>query len=106
VHPSDVLEASIPGPVVLLIDCPTASHTQALLQSPQLQRFCISHRQKPTSDNNGDDNMKGDNNGSDYKEVTVAVHVSPEAVVEEEQYRRWMGMLGPNTTHVLAGHGR
>ncbi|CAI5481477.1 unnamed protein product [Closterium sp. Yama58-4] len=102
VHPSDVLEASIPGPVVLLIDCPTASHTQALLQSPQLQRFCISHRQKSKSDNN----EKSDSNGSDYKEVTVAVHVSPEAVVEEEQYRRWMGKLGPNITHVLAGHGR
>ncbi|CAI5935392.1 unnamed protein product [Closterium sp. NIES-65] len=107
VHPCDVLEASVPGPVVLLIDCPTASHTQALLQSPQLQRFFISNRQKPKSDNNGGDNIiKGDNNGSDYKEVTVAVHVSPEAVVEEEQYRRWMGMLGVNTTHMLAGHGR
>ncbi|GJP61999.1 hypothetical protein CLOP_g19109 [Closterium sp. NIES-67] len=105
VHPSDVLGASIPGPVVLLIDCPTASHTQALLQSPQLQRFCSS-RHNRESGSGGGGNTEGDNNEGGTKEVTVAVHVSPEAVVEADEYRRWMGMLGPNTTHVLAGHGR
>ncbi|KAL0341995.1 UNVERIFIED_CONTAM: tRNAse Z TRZ4, mitochondrial [Sesamum calycinum] len=30
VHPSDVLGPSVPGPIVLLVDCPTSSHLQDL----------------------------------------------------------------------------
>ncbi|KAF3637246.1 hypothetical protein FXO38_23802 [Capsicum annuum] len=36
VHPCDVMEPSIPGPIVLLVDCPTLSHLEELLSLQSL----------------------------------------------------------------------
>ncbi|PHT32231.1 hypothetical protein CQW23_28568 [Capsicum baccatum] len=36
VHPCDVMEPSVPGPIVLLVDCPTLSHLEELLSLQSL----------------------------------------------------------------------
>ncbi|XP_030969986.1 tRNAse Z TRZ4, mitochondrial-like isoform X2 [Quercus lobata] len=41
VHPSDVMGPSVPGPIVLLVDCPTESHLQELLCVQSLSSYYV-----------------------------------------------------------------
>lgn len=84
VHPSDVMGPSVPGPVVLLVDCPTESHAEELLSIPSLNRYYST-----------DD---GDN-----KFVNCIIHLSPASVTNSPSYQSWMKRFH-SAQHILAGH--
>ncbi|CAH2053559.1 unnamed protein product [Thlaspi arvense] len=82
VHPSDVMGPSVPGPVVLLVDCPTESHAEELLSIPSLKRFYSTDRDKL---------------------VNCIIHLSPASVTNSPTYQSWMKRF-LSAQHILAGH--
>ncbi|KAM7475988.1 hypothetical protein LguiB_023231 [Lonicera macranthoides] len=88
VHPSDVLGPSTPGPIAILIDCPTSSHLQELLLVKSLRSYY----------EDMSDNQEG---GS--KTVNCVIHLSPASLVNTGDYRKWMSRFG-GAQHIMAGH--
>ncbi|XP_050382334.1 tRNAse Z TRZ4, mitochondrial isoform X2 [Argentina anserina] len=89
VHPSDVMGPSVPGPIVLLVDCPTESHLQELLSVQCLSSYYADFSGPP-------DNAKV---------VTCVIHLSPSSLTSNSNYQRWMKRFG-SAQHIMAGHER
>ncbi|KAM0836185.1 hypothetical protein ACQ4PT_062469 [Festuca glaucescens] len=87
VHPSDVLGPSIPGPIVLLVDCPTQYHMCELFLLQSLSRFCE------------DSSCQTEN----AKKVNCIIHLGPSSVTNTVEYQNWMKSFGI-TQHIMAGH--
>ncbi|KAJ7558868.1 hypothetical protein O6H91_04G059400 [Diphasiastrum complanatum] len=87
VHPSDVMDPSSPGPIFVLVDCPTIEHIPSLLSAPYLRRFYgISEVEEM------------------QKLVTCMIHIGPKSVTQDARYLQWMhNFVG--TQHIMAGHG-
>jgi len=50
---------------------------------------------------------RGEGGGGDSgSKVTCVLHLTPQWVVETEEYLSWMASLGPSTHHVLRDTGR
>ncbi|KAJ3700994.1 hypothetical protein LUZ61_004699 [Rhynchospora tenuis] len=81
VNPSDVLGPSIPGPIVLIVDCPTLDHAHNLFSLTCLNGY--------------------------YKEngklVNCIIHLGPTAVTSNAEYQQWMMRFG-QAQHIMAGH--
>lgn len=88
VHPSDVLGPSIPGPIVLLVDCPTQYHMCELLSLQSLSRFY-------------EDSCQTEN----AKKVNCIIHLGPSSVTNTVDYQNWMEVFG-TTQHIMAGHDK
>ncbi|XP_015697710.1 tRNase Z TRZ3, mitochondrial [Oryza brachyantha] len=87
VHPSDVLGPSIPGPIVLLVDCPTEYHMHELFSLQSLGCFYEdSSRQTGTS-----------------KKVNCVIHLGPSSITKALDYQNWMRRFG-SAQHIMAGH--
>ncbi|KAI3929419.1 hypothetical protein MKW92_010446 [Papaver armeniacum] len=80
VYPSDVMGASVAGPIVLIVDCPTLSHLKFLLSLGSLSSYY-------------------DDGG---KVVTCAIHLSPSSVTQTDEYQTWMRRFG-GAQHIMAG---
>ncbi|KAF3450715.1 hypothetical protein FNV43_RR06804 [Rhamnella rubrinervis] len=89
VHPSDVMGPSVPGPIVLLVDCPTECHLQELLSVQCLSSYYADFS-GPTES---------------AKVVTCIVHMGPASVVCSPNYQKWMNRFG-SAQHIMAGHER
>ncbi|ESW22643.1 hypothetical protein PHAVU_005G170100 [Phaseolus vulgaris] len=87
VHPSDVLGPSVPGPIVLLVDCPTECHSEALLSEQSLASYCD----------------QTDNLAQASKIVTCIIHLTPASVVSCSNYQKWMNKFS-SAQHIMAGH--
>ncbi|CAM0880548.1 unnamed protein product [Alopecurus aequalis] len=87
VHPSDVLGPSIPGPIVLLVDCPTQYHMCELFLLQPLSRFYE------------DSSCQTEN----AKKVNCIIHLGPSSVTNTVDYQNWMKSFG-TTQHIMAGH--
>ena len=79
---------SVPGPIVLLVDCPTESHLQELLSMQSLGSYY--------ADDSG-------NLPDSAKMITCIIHLSPSSVISNSNYQRWMQRFG-SSQHILAGH--
>ncbi|XP_052183390.1 tRNase Z TRZ3, mitochondrial [Diospyros lotus] len=88
VHPSDVLGPSIPGPIILIVDCPTSCHLQEMLSLQFLDNYY------------GD--MSGNQEGTS-KLVNCIIHLSPASVINTVDYQKWMTRFS-GTQHIMAGH--
>ncbi|CAL0324114.1 unnamed protein product [Lupinus luteus] len=89
VHPSDVMDPSLPGPIVLLVDCPTESHLETLLSVQSLTSYCGQLGNLPDAG----------------KSVTCVIHLSPASVVSCSNYQKWMKKFG-SAQHIMAGHAK
>ncbi|KAM1804630.1 hypothetical protein ACFX12_030474 [Malus domestica] len=89
VHPSDVMEPSIPGPIVLLVDCPTESHLEELVSIKCLSRYYVDFSGPP-------ENAKG---------VTCVIHLGPASLISSPNYQSWMKRFGL-AQHIMAGNER
>ncbi|KAJ6845469.1 uncharacterized protein M6B38_287100 [Iris pallida] len=87
VHPGDVLGPSLPGPIVLLVDCPTPSHMQELLSLQTLNCYYA----------NSDHLREGSNS------VDCVIHMGPSFVTKHADYQGWMKKFG-SAQHIMAGH--
>ncbi|KAK9681702.1 hypothetical protein RND81_10G021400 [Saponaria officinalis] len=88
VHPRDVMDPPIPGPIVLLVDCPTTSHLQSLLSVETLNAYYTDY---------------SDHMSVNAKAVNCVIHLSPSSVSNSPDYQKWMKRFG-NAQHIMAGH--
>ncbi|KAI5337030.1 PREDICTED: zinc phosphodiesterase [Prunus dulcis] len=89
VHPSDVMDPSIPGPIVFLVDCPTESHLQELLSMQCLSSYYADFSGPPENAN----------------VVTCVIHLGPASLISNPNYQSWMKRFG-SAQHIMAGHER
>lgn len=80
---------SIPGPIVLLVDCPTESHAKELLPVKCLESYY---------------SCSGDQTDG-AKLVNCIIHLSPCSVTSSPTYQSWMKKFH-SSQHILAGHQR
>lgn len=85
VHPSDVIDPSIQGPVVLIVDCPTASHAKKLFMTQALGNYYAKL------------------SGETPETVNCVVHLTPASVVNTINYQNWMKKFG-SVQHIMAGY--
>ncbi|CAA0837269.1 tRNAse Z4 [Striga hermonthica] len=88
VHPSDVMGPSVPGPIVLLVDCPTLSHFKELSSLQCLEPYFI---------DTGYDVPEGS------KLVNCVIHLTPACIAQTDDYQMWMLKFGA-AQHIMAGH--
>lgn len=88
VHPSDVLGPSSPGPIVLLVDCPTSFHISELLSVQSLSSYYMDST---------------DQSRENVKAVNCIIHLGPASVTRSTDYQMWMKKFG-GTQHIMAGH--
>ncbi|CAA6666016.1 unnamed protein product [Spirodela intermedia] len=88
IHPSDVLDPSIPGPIVLLVDCPSEAYLQELLSLQSLNPYYTNFM---------------DQSNEESKSVNCVIHLGPASVTKTAQYRSWMKRFA-GAQHIMAGH--
>ncbi|KAK8527370.1 hypothetical protein V6N13_085203 [Hibiscus sabdariffa] len=86
VHPSDVMDAPIPGPVVIVVDCPTNSHAQELISTQSLNDYYSDSSCQLQSS----------------KIVNCVIHLGPASVVNSSHYKKWMNKF-TSAQHIMAG---
>ncbi|KAL6768056.1 hypothetical protein ACKKBF_B37600 [Auxenochlorella protothecoides x Auxenochlorella symbiontica] len=82
ITPADVMDPATPGPVVLVVDCPSAAYLPALAASEDLQTFA-----------------QGGNKAS---KVACIVHLTPAGVLALPEYQAWAARFDPGASHILA----
>ena len=82
------MDPSVPGPIVLLVDCPTESHVQELLSTESLNSYYVDFSGNPTQIG---------------KTVNCIIHLSPASVTRSPTYQKWMKKFG-SAQHIMAGH--
>ena len=80
------MDPSSPGPIFILVDCPTAAYIPALLSNPVLCSF------------------QEQSLGTPSKQVILIVHTGPASVSGLPEYQSWMSRF-VGAQHVIAGHG-
>ncbi|KAG0455755.1 hypothetical protein HPP92_023543 [Vanilla planifolia] len=88
VHPCDVLGPSVPGPIVILVDCPTESHMAELFDAKSLNCYYVD---------------LPDCQREHSKLVNCMIHLGPATVTRNVDYQNWMKRFG-RTQHIMAGH--
>lgn len=89
IAPQDVMSPSTPGPVVLVVPCPSVDHVQAIVDSETLDPVKLGV-------------LKEDATvvGSSPARVCVVVHLAPRCVLENSHYNQWCNSFGPSVTHI------
>ncbi|XP_062872490.1 zinc phosphodiesterase ELAC protein 2 [Trichomycterus rosablanca] len=80
IQPDEVCTPADPGPVFLVVDCPSEEFVQSLCANQILSRY-----QKEGS---------GDS-------AALVVHMTPESVLKTEEYQHWMERFSPGTEHLI-----
>ncbi|KAJ8465332.1 hypothetical protein OPV22_027884 [Ensete ventricosum] len=88
VHSSDVLGPSSPGPIILLVDCPTKFHMTELLSAELLNCYYRDSDHQPKENT---------------KTVNCVIHLGPAIVTKSADYQKWMKRFG-TAQHIMAGH--
>uniref|UniRef100_A0A3Q7JF54 ribonuclease Z n=1 Tax=Solanum lycopersicum TaxID=4081 RepID=A0A3Q7JF54_SOLLC len=83
VHPDDVIGPPIPGPIVLIVDCPTEPHAQELLSAQALDAYY------------------SDSQSNFTNVVNCIIHLSPATVVNSPVYEKWMRKFD-SAQHIMA----
>jgi len=82
IKPSDVMTPAQPGPVVLVVDCPSEQYLSSLVCNAAFQPFMSV-------------------NSASSGQYLCIVHLSPAHVVCTEQYSSWMKSFGSDAQHLM-----
>ncbi|XP_076866713.1 zinc phosphodiesterase ELAC protein 2 [Brachyhypopomus gauderio] len=80
IQPSELCTPSDPGPVFLVVDCPSEEFVQPLCTNPVLRRY---------------------QEGGSEDSAALVVHMTPEALLKTEEYQRWMERFPSSTEHLV-----
>lgn len=86
VSPADVMSPSKPGPLLLVVPCPSVDHMQSVTGSKALDPVEL-------------DVIHGDPERT-AKRHCVVVHLAPKDVLEHPAYREWCDLFGPSVSHI------
>eukprot|EP00795_Rhopilema_esculentum_P009410 gene9410-17122_t len=79
VTPDEVMEAPIPGPAFLIIDCPARKYIPAIAKSKSFEKCQVEGSSK----------------------VTMVVHMAEKEVINDQLYQQWMARFDENTYHCI-----
>ncbi|XP_037333350.2 zinc phosphodiesterase ELAC protein 2 isoform X2 [Pungitius pungitius] len=80
IRPEQVCTPTDPGPVFLVVECPSEDFVEAVCTNEQLRR----HQAAAGEDS-----------------AALVAHMAPECVLSTDQYRRWMQRFPPTTQHLI-----
>lgn len=86
VHSADVCDPASPGPIFMIVDCPSDRYLKDLQDSAVFRRYM-----------DGGDAGKSDR-------VDCIVHLGPCDVVSHPDYVAWMGKFSATTKHLIVHH--
>lgn len=75
VHPHEVMEPTLPGPTVIIVDCPDLDYTSCLFSATGFERY--------------------------FKCDAVVVHLTPFEVATSVGYVNWMAKFSSQTQHIF-----
>jgi ribonuclease Z len=81
VNPSDCIGPETPGPISIIVDCPTEEYLMPLVTHPIWARYLPSP--------------------SNPSSPAVVIHMTPFGVLSSEPYRQWVHAFGPSTQHIF-----
>ncbi|XP_066560774.1 zinc phosphodiesterase ELAC protein 2 [Amia ocellicauda] len=80
IKPEDVCTPTDPGPIFIVVDCPSEEFIEPICSNQHLHRYQSS--------------------GTEDR-VSLVVHMTPEAILETESYKQWMERFGHSTEHLI-----
>ncbi|KAL6102446.1 elac2 [Pungitius sinensis] len=80
IRPEQVCTPTDPGPVFLVVECPSEDFVEAVCTNEQLRR----HQAAAGEDS-----------------AALVAHMAPEGVLSTDQYRQWMQRFPPTTQHLI-----
>ncbi|XP_029943479.1 zinc phosphodiesterase ELAC protein 2 [Salarias fasciatus] len=80
IRPEQVCTPADPGPVFLVLECPSEDFVAALWSSEQLRRYQAAGPEDP---------------------AVLVVHMTPESVLRSDRYQRWMERFPSGTEHLI-----
>ncbi|XP_067312431.1 zinc phosphodiesterase ELAC protein 2 [Pseudorasbora parva] len=80
IRPEDLCTPADPGPVFIVVDCPSEDFIQPLCTNHILQRY---------------------QSGGSEDSAALVVHMTPESVLNTDQYKSWMERFPSSTEHLM-----
>ncbi|XP_072259399.1 zinc phosphodiesterase ELAC protein 2 [Pyxicephalus adspersus] len=80
ISPADVLSPDEPGPMFLVVECPTEDFITPMTENETLKRY---------------------HEGNLDSRVALIVHMTPEHILNHSSYRQWMERFGAETEHLI-----
>ncbi|KAM4597704.1 zinc phosphodiesterase ELAC protein 2 isoform 2-T2 [Polymixia lowei] len=80
IRPEDVCTPTDPGPVFLVVECPSEDFVEAVCTNQQLGRYHTGGTEDPAA---------------------LVVHMTPESVLKTDQYKQWMERFPSMTEHLI-----
>ncbi|XP_026076431.1 zinc phosphodiesterase ELAC protein 2 [Carassius auratus] len=80
IRPEELCTPTDPGPVFIVIDCPSEDFLQPLCTNHILQRY---------------------QTGGSEESAALVVHMTPESVLDTDQYKSWMERFPSSTEHLV-----
>ncbi|XP_044037229.1 zinc phosphodiesterase ELAC protein 2 isoform X2 [Siniperca chuatsi] len=78
--PEQVCTPTDPGPVFIIVECPSEEFVEAVCTNQQLRRY---------------------QTGGTEDCPALVVHMTPESVLKTDQYKKWMERFPPTTEHLI-----
>lgn len=80
IRPEQVCTPTDPGPVFIVVECPSEEFVEGICTSQQLRRYQM---------------------GGTEDSAVLVVHMTPEFVLETDQYKEWMESFPSTTEHLI-----
>lgn len=80
IRPEQVCTPTDPGPVFIIVECPSEEFVEAVCTNRQLRRYQTGGTEDCTA---------------------LVVHMTPESVLETDQYKKWMERFPSTTEHLI-----
>lgn len=81
VHAHEVMDAAVPGPVVLIVDCPDSRYVRPLIESPGFNPWLDRSKKKDES--------------------IAVIHLGPAEVVSSQPYHDWVCRFSEGVDHIF-----
>uniref|UniRef100_A0A3Q3XPF4 Zinc phosphodiesterase ELAC protein 2 n=1 Tax=Mola mola TaxID=94237 RepID=A0A3Q3XPF4_MOLML len=86
IRPEQVCTPTDPGPVFIVVECPSEEFVEAVCSNPQLSRHQTGGPEDP---------------------AVLVIHITPECVLKTDRYKTWMARFPSTTEHlILNEHAR
>lgn len=80
IHPEEVCTTTDPGPLFIVVECPSEDFVQAISTNQQLGRYQTGGAEDPAA---------------------LVVHMTPESVLKTDEYKQWMERFPSTTEHLI-----
>ncbi|KAE8575719.1 hypothetical protein XENTR_v10003923 [Xenopus tropicalis] len=80
IFPEDVCTPADPGPIFIVVECPTEEFVMPVVENETFKRYQEKKSGSP---------------------VALVIHMTPESILHSSRYWHWMKQFGPQTEHLI-----